>query len=275
MPKESLLAGQSVIVVGGGRGIGRAAAEMFARYGASVVVAARSVGQLQSTVNAITAAHGQALAVPMDVGDPKAGPMLLETTLDAYGKCDALINAAAVNGPIGDVEKLDRAEWELALRTNLTGTFLTCGAVLPEMKKRGRGKILNVSSGLAVRAQAGMAAYSAAKAAVLQFSRVLAEETKDTGVKVNAIHPGIVRTALVEEIISLPAEGARRSMIENLTRLRDEGSLLNPEETAEFFLWLVAACERNGEFIRIDDPGIKAEVAAFASQLGKTGNRWC
>jgi NAD(P)-dependent dehydrogenase (short-subunit alcohol dehydrogenase family) len=257
------LQGRIAIITGGGRGIGRAVAEALATAGAGVVIGARGEDELAATAAAIACAGGSAVTVAGDVGDLATGPRLLAAALEAFGVPDVLINAAAISGPIGETETLDFAAWNETLRINLTGTFLTCRAVLPEMKRRRGGKILNIASGLAVRAQPGLAAYSASKAAVVQFSRVLAEEVRDHGITVNAVHPGIVRTKIIDELISLEGDGARRRIAQRMRELEAAGTMLEPAVAARLFVWLMVACTWTGEFVRIDDPKVQAEMAAF------------
>jgi NAD(P)-dependent dehydrogenase (short-subunit alcohol dehydrogenase family) len=240
-------------------------AEALAAAGAGIVIGARSEHDLGATAAAVRAAGGRAEAVAGDIADPATSQRLLETALGAFGGCDILINAAAIVGPTGETETLDLEAWSATLRINLTGTFLACRAFLPEMKRRGRGKILNVASGLAVRPQPGLAAYSASKAAVVQFTRVLAEEVRSHGISVNAVHPGIVQTAQVDELMALGGPGARQQIVQRMKELEAAGALREPAEAARLFLWLAAACEMTGAFIRADDPDVQAQVTAFVS----------
>jgi NAD(P)-dependent dehydrogenase (short-subunit alcohol dehydrogenase family) len=258
------LEGRTAVITGGGRGIGRAAAEALAAAGAGIVVGSRNERELRATARAVGAAGGRAEVVAGDIGDPATSQRLLETALGSFGGCDILINAAAIVGPAGETETLDLEAWSETLRINLTGTFLACRAVLPEMKRRRRGKILNIASALAVRPQPGLAAYSATKAAVVQLSRVLAEEVRGHGVLVNAVHPGIVRTALVEELTSLHGPGARQQIVQRMREVEAAGAMCEPADAARLFVWLAAACELTGAFIRSDDPDVQAQVAAFA-----------
>ncbi|MGH6906112.1 MAG: SDR family NAD(P)-dependent oxidoreductase [Geminicoccaceae bacterium] len=257
------LEGRTAIITGGGRGIGRAVAEALAAGGAGIVIAARNQRELRATAAAVGAAGGRAEVVAGDIADPPTSQRLLETALGSFGGCDVLINAAAIVGPTGETETLDLEAWSETLRINLTGTFLACRAVLPEMKRRRRGKILNIASGLAVRPQPGLAAYSATKAAVVQFSRVLAEEVRSHGISVNAVHPGIVRTAQVDELMALGGPGAQQQIVQRMKEVEAAGALREPAEAARLFVWLAAACELTGAFIRSDDPEVQAQVAAF------------
>lgn len=248
-----VLAGQVAIITGGGRGIGRAVAETLAAAGASIVIGARGTRELEATAEAIRARGGRVIAVAGDIGDPSTAERLNEAATTTVGPCDILINAAAIGGPVGAVETLDLGAWQDTFRINVTGTFLACRAIVPGMKHRRRGRIINVASGLAERVQTGQAAYSATKAAVVQFSRVLAAEVAEYGILVNAVHPGIVRTTMVDDLLSRPAEGVHRSMVERLRNLDEAGGIIEPGESAAFFLWMATECTATGEFIRIGE----------------------
>ncbi|MFC3135905.1 SDR family NAD(P)-dependent oxidoreductase [Microbaculum marinum] len=247
------LAGRVAIVTGAGRGIGRAVAQTFATEGAAVVAGARSSSDLEALVEEITGRGARAIAVAGDIGDPATSERLVRAAVETFGGCDVLANLAAIGGPVGNVEELDPDDWNQTFRINVTGTFLACRAVLPEMKRRGGGRIVNVASGLAERVQPGQSAYSATKAAVVQFSRVLAEEARDAGINVNAVHPGIVRTKMVADLLSLPPEGVNESMVKRLRALDADGLIIETETSASFFVWLVSECTDTGKFLKIDE----------------------
>lgn len=247
------LRGKVAIVTGGGRGIGRAIAEAYAREGAAVVVCSRNRDEVDSTAAFLRDRGGRAEVVAGDVGDPATAERLIDTAQRKLGGCDILVNAAAISGPVGEVETLEPAAWSETFRINVTGTFLACRAVVPVMKRNGGGRIINVSSGLAERVQPGQAAYSASKAAVVQFSRVLAEEVRDTSIRVNAVHPGIVRTAMVDKLLALPAAGVHSAMVERLRSLDAAGKIVAPETSARFFVWVASECEESGGFLQFDD----------------------
>lgn len=247
------LDGQVAIITGGGRGIGRAVAVAYAREGAAVVLCARGEADLAASVAAAEQAGGRAAAVVGDIGDPATGERLVKAAVDRFGGCDILVNAAAIGGPVGAVETLDPQAWSETLGINVTGTFLTCRAVLPLMKRNRRGRIINVSSGLAERVQPGQAAYSASKAAVVQFSRVAAEEVREFGVQVNAVHPGIVRTEMVANLLALPQAGVNVAILERLRALDADGKIIDPHISALLFLWLACECNVSGNFILFDE----------------------
>ncbi|NLT41702.1 MAG: SDR family oxidoreductase [Anaerolineae bacterium] len=189
------LDGRVAIVTGAGRGIGRATAEMYAREGARVVLAARSTDEINEGVAAVEQAGGQAIGVPTDVRDKAQVERLVAATLDRFGRVDVLFNNAGVarHAYVLDTSEED---WDLTFDVNVKGVFLCCQAVLPHMIARRSGKIINVSSGAGLRGSAWKAAYSASKFAVIGFAESLAAEVGQYGISVNTICPGPVATAM-------------------------------------------------------------------------------
>lgn len=191
------------IVTGAGRGIGRAVAQAFAREGAAVVLAARTASEIAAVAREIAGAGGRARAVRTDVTREASVGGLVEKTLAAFGQVDILVTAAGAAGFAPLVDTKPEA-WDRMLAVNARGVFLCCRAVLPPMMRRGRGTIINVVSVAAKRAIPGGAAYAASKHAVLGLSRVLAEEMRPHGVRVGALCPGAVDTALWDAVPNPP-----------------------------------------------------------------------
>jgi NAD(P)-dependent dehydrogenase (short-subunit alcohol dehydrogenase family) len=192
------LAGQVALVTGGGRGLGRVFAQTLAAAGAAVAVAARSGDEVEETAALIEDAGGRALALPLDVTDNSAVAGAVAATQRQLGPVDLLINNAGVSGPLGPIAEVDSAAWWRTFEVNLHGIFLCARAVLPGMLARGRGRIINVSSSAGTVPWPYVSAYAISKAAVLHFTENLAKETRKRGITVFAIHPGIVRTAMLE-----------------------------------------------------------------------------
>lgn len=251
------------IITGAGKGIGRAVAIALARRGEIVIANARTSADLEGLAAEIEGFGGQCLVVQGDVARQETATELADTARSAFGHCDLLINAAGVQPRVNEIEALSLEDWHRTIDINVTGTFLTCRALLPMMKAAGRGRIINLASGLAVHVQPGQAAYSAAKAAVVQFSAVLAAEAAPHGVSVVSAHPGIVDTAIVQQNLTDDRPGVARDMIVRLENLKREGFLITPEQSARFFVWLASADVEPGGFIRIDDPDVKRNVERF------------
>jgi NAD(P)-dependent dehydrogenase (short-subunit alcohol dehydrogenase family) len=203
------LAGQVAIVTGAGRGIGRAIAGAFAREGAAVVLAARSVLELDGVAREIEQAGGRALVVPTDARQEASVEALVRRALAEWRQVDVLVNAAGVAtfAPVTD-SKLD--DWDQMLAVNLRGAVLACRAVLPAMIARRKGTIIGVGSVVTSRALPGSAAYTASKYGLLGFSRVLAEEMRPHGVRVGVISAGATDTPLWD---AMPGAPARERML--------------------------------------------------------------
>ncbi|MDW8107808.1 MAG: SDR family oxidoreductase [Armatimonadota bacterium] len=190
------LVGQVALITGGGRGIGAETAKQLARLGATVALVARTREQLEATAQQIRASGGQAYWFVADVSDEGAMREAVQGTLAITGSIDILVNNAGFIQAIGPIESSDPVEWWRTVEGNLKGLYLTTRLVLPSMLEQGRGQIVNVLSIAGARAFSGLSAYSCAKAAGLMFTRILAKEVRKRGVRVMAILPGAVDTAI-------------------------------------------------------------------------------
>ena len=209
------LTGQAAIVTGAGRGIGRAVAHALAGEGAAVVLAARTRAELAAVAAEIRNAGGRALAIPTDLTQDAAIDTLVDQAMAEFGRIDMLVTAAGT-ASFGPVAAAKAGDWDAMLAVNLRAVMLCCRAVLPVMLRQRRGTIVNIASIAATRAIAGAAAYSATKAGVVGFSRVLADEVRRDGVRVGVLLPGAVDTPLWDTIPSAP----------------DRGRMLRPEDVA-------------------------------------------
>lgn len=215
---------QVAIVTGAGRGIGRAVALAFCRGGASVALAARTASELDAVAAEIKSrASGRALAVPTDVTREESVAALVEKVLVEFKKVDILVTAAGVAAfaPLVDTKPED---WDRMMAVNLRGVFLMCRAVLPSMMRQRRGTIINIVSVAAKRTIPGGAGYAASKHAVLGLTQVLAEEIRPHGVRVGALSPGAVDTALWDAVPNPP----------------DRARMLRPEDVAEAALLMAS-----------------------------------
>jgi 3-oxoacyl-[acyl-carrier protein] reductase len=209
------------VITGGGRGIGREIARRFAREGASVVIADLDETSAREVAAEIEAGGGQALALRLDVADPQLVTAAIDATRQRFGRVDVLVNNAGI-GSCEPVLDLTLAEWERNLRINLTGTFLCAQAAARVMVEQGGGRIINIASISGQRGGVGRAAYGAAKAGVIQLTRVMAVELASRGVGVNAISPGPVDT---EQSRGTHTPGTRRAYLDRIPLKRyGEGS---------------------------------------------------
>ncbi|WP_219838589.1 SDR family NAD(P)-dependent oxidoreductase [Paenibacillus sp. R14(2021)] len=194
---EGKLQGRIAVITGAGTGLGRAAAIDFAREGAHVVLLGRRLSKLEETSVMIkeTGAAGRVVVIPADISIEKDVEAAVERAAAEFGTIDVLVNNAAVFEP-GTVVELTTDEWTRQIAINLTGPFLMTRAVLPVMRKARYGRILNITSGLAVNGAGGYAAYSASKAGLESLTRTTADEEYEFGILVNAFNPGTVRTEM-------------------------------------------------------------------------------
>ena len=190
------LAGQAALVTGASRGIGRAIALRLAREGAAVAVGyvSQQAGA-EETVHAIESAGGRAIACGFDVGRAEAVAAGVEAAVECLGRLDVLVNNAGV-AVDGLVLRYKEADWQRVLDTNLTGVFLCTKAALRPMVRARYGRIVNVTSVVAQMGNAGQAAYAAAKAGVIGFTRSVAREVASRGITANAVAPGFIETEM-------------------------------------------------------------------------------
>jgi len=184
------------LVTGGGRGIGQGVALRLAKEGWAVAVTARSVDQLQDTVRQ---SEGRILATRADVGDPESVKNMVRQVEQKLGSLDLLVNNAGIGGPLGRFWENDPGDWWQCQEVNLRGPMLCCHYALPGMLARKSGRIVNIASAAGCQAVPELSAYVTSKTALIRFSEQLAIEVQPYGVAVFAIHPGAVRTAMVEE----------------------------------------------------------------------------
>jgi NAD(P)-dependent dehydrogenase (short-subunit alcohol dehydrogenase family) len=229
------------IVTGGGSGIGRAAALLFAREGAKVSVFSKSSAGGRETVEAIAKAGGEAIFIQGDVSDREHVQSMIDRTVAEFGRLDFAFNNAGLLHP-------KDSEWdEDAFRRNLevhvTGVFLCMKYQIPHMLKQGKGAIVNTSSthGLVGSGEPGMPGYVASKHAVIGLSRVAGLQYGKLGVRVNVICPGSARSAILDQYLSTGADAER--IISERSIL---GRIADADEIAETAVWL---CSDKASFV--------------------------
>jgi NAD(P)-dependent dehydrogenase (short-subunit alcohol dehydrogenase family) len=200
------------IITGGGSGIGREAALLFAREGARVVVADVNDGTGEATVADVKGAGGEALYVHADVAKATEVEGMVRAAEQTFGKLDVIMNNAGIF-PDADGSVADTSEevWDLVMRVNLKGVFFGCKYAIPAMLRAGGGSIVNVASFVALMGAAvPQIAYTASKGGVLSMTREIAVEFARKNVRANALCPGPVDTPLLASILSDPAKRRRR-----------------------------------------------------------------
>ncbi|HYB06033.1 MAG TPA: SDR family oxidoreductase [Methyloceanibacter sp.] len=191
------------LVTGGGAGIGRAIAETFAREGGHVVIADRDGDVAREVAGTIVKSNGAAQAKIVDVTDTGQVKALMQRLANAFERLDVLVNNAGV-GERSDFRHLDDAAWDKVWKTNVDGTVRCSREAFDLLKASGKGSIINLSSVMATKHTRQMSVYSATKGAVSALSRSLAVEYAPYGIRVNALCPGYVETALIGRYVAKP-----------------------------------------------------------------------
>lgn len=235
------LQGKVAIVTGAGRGIGKAIALACAREGASLVLAARTLSELEATASEARALGCPALAVKADVSRKADAVTLAAKAIEAFGRIDVLVNNAGEQLPIGPLWENDIDRWMSTVVVNLGGVFLCSRAVIPAMMRQGSGKIVNLSGGGATAPRAFFTAYACSKAAIVRLTETLAEELKPHNIQVNAIAPGAIYTKMTEQVLAAGDSAGPRALAE-AQRVKDEGR--KPDAAAELAVFL--ASEESG-----------------------------
>ena len=202
------------IITGGGSGIGLASAKLMASEGAVVIAVGRTASKVEEARDEILAAGGRAEAYGVDVGDKDAVFAMVGGVLDKYGKVDVLVNNAGHSSPRRMLLTTTPEDLRSVYDSNLVGSVFCSQAVVPSMKEAGQGTIINVSSmaGLGGSPLAGMS-YSAAKAAVINFTGFLNAELRNTGIRASVVIPGEVDTPILDGRPVVPDADARSTMV--------------------------------------------------------------
>lgn len=255
---QSPLKGQVAVVTGGSRGIGRVYAEVLATAGAKVGVFARSRAALNGAVSAIRDSGGEAVGVEVDVVDVNAVRTGFARVEETFGQLDLLVNNAGASGPIGPAWEVDAESWWQAVESHVRGTFLCTQAALRQMTPRGRGRIVNIVSNAGAHRWPTVSAYSVAKAAQIKFTENVAVEAQSTGVKLFALHPGLVtdvgmtRDALDHQAM---AGTAQAKLVAWVVREQAQGRTVDAARGAACLLALASGRydQLNGRYITVHD----------------------
>jgi NAD(P)-dependent dehydrogenase (short-subunit alcohol dehydrogenase family) len=226
---------RTVLITGGGTGMGKAAALRFGREGANVVVAGRRVAELEQVVAEIVAAGGIGVAIVCDVADPRQVEDLVGRTVARFGALHMAWNNAGVLGAFTPVQDMSVAEFDAVMSTNLRGVFACMKYEIAAMLATGAGgAIVNTSSWTAHGAMPGLAVYAGGKAALDAITRTAAVELGSQGIRINNVSPGIIATPMASGVLAT-AEASLPFV--NHTPLRRIGQ---PEEVADAVVWLLS-----------------------------------
>jgi NAD(P)-dependent dehydrogenase (short-subunit alcohol dehydrogenase family) len=247
-----------VLITGASRGIGRAMARRFGASGRRVARVARSLEGLEETLAAVRERGGVGGAFAADVTDENAMAVAHAQVVASLGPVDALINNAGVGGPMGEMWDVDSEQWWHTVVVNLRGTFICSRLVLPSMVQRGSGRIVNVVSKAGAHRWPYFTAYAVSKAAVIKLTESLAAETRQQGVTVFAVHPGLVRAGLTEASLpgAPPPEGALAERVHAWFQAQlADGRSVSAEQAAGFVADIASgrADGLSGRYIAIED----------------------
>jgi 3-oxoacyl-[acyl-carrier protein] reductase len=256
----------NVLITGASRGLGQAIAREFWKRGASLALVARHHAALEDAAAQLPPSGTQTVEIiPADLSDPGAPAFLTEALRAKWQRLDALINNAAVTGPIGRVWENDWEEWQRTLQVNLLAPVALCRLAIPWMGRG--GAIVNLSGGGATGPRANFTAYGTAKAALVRFTETLAQEAAPLGIRVNAIAPGAMNTEMLEAVLRAGA-GQAGPEYERAVAQKQKGGQA-PDQAAAL-AWFLASRESEGITGRLIsavwDPWER--LAAHAGELG-------
>jgi len=251
-----MLDGQTCLVTGASRGIGRVIAEQMAEAGANVALAARSDG-IEETADRIDAPD-RTLTVRMDVTDEESVKEGIRATVDRFDGLDCVVNNAGVTGPTAPVESTSRADWEDTFEVNTIGVFLVSKHAIEPLRHSSRGSIVNISSITGKRTRPQRSPYAASKMAVVGFTRTLAEEVGPDDITANTICPGAAESERIDRLMrekaeemGITAEEAKQRILADKTML---GRIIQPDDVANLAVFLASDFGRNitGQDINVD-----------------------
>ncbi len=245
----NVLVDKVAIITGASSGIGRASALLFAKEGAAVVLGARRREPLEAVAREITDAGGRALAVSGDVTDEHYAERLVQASIEHFGGLDLALNNAGTLGPMGETPAVSAADWDEALRVNLSSAFFAAKYQLPAMLRRGAGSLIFTGTFVGhTAAFSGMASYAASKAGLIGLTQALAVEFGARGIRVNALLPGGTDTPMGAAVANTPEALAYVRGLHALKRIA------SPDEIARSALYLAsdAASFTTGTALLVD-----------------------
>lgn len=228
------LTGKVALITGASRGIGLAIAKSYAASGACVVISSRKQDALDQAAAEIHAMGAEATPFAAHTGDPEAINKLVDKTIETYGGVDILVNNAAINPHFGPILSAEESHWDKTLDVNIKGYIRTAKACVENMKSRGGGKIINLTSINGLQAQPGLGVYSVTKAGVIMLTQVLALELATENIQVNAIAPGLIKTKFSRVLWDTPQ--IYQSAINHIP----QGRIGQPEEVTGIAIYLAS-----------------------------------
>jgi meso-butanediol dehydrogenase/(S,S)-butanediol dehydrogenase/diacetyl reductase len=248
------LQGKVGYVTGGGRGIGRGIALTLARAGAHVLVADIDAAAARAVAAEVAGLGVESHALALDVTRLDDAKRLRDTLEERFGRLDIAVNSAGVIS-VQRVEDMSESEWDRVMSINAKGTFLCCQAAIPLLRRAGAGTIVNIASVSGKDGYPGLAHYSASKYAVIGFTNSLAKELAREEITVNAICPGVVRTAMwdmLSEEWRHEGESAEESWLRQVLAFVPQGRPQTAEDIGDLVVYLTSARNLTGQSINLD-----------------------
>ncbi len=258
----------TILITGASRGLGAAAARAAAQLGANVALMARSPADLEAVAEDVRRTGGRALVLPGDVSRPQDAERVVAATVEQFRGLDALVNNAGILGPVAPLAEAEAGAWTDNWATNVLGPVLLTAAALPYLRERS-GRVINVSSGAAVNAVPGWAAYCVSKAAVTHLTRVIAAEEPD--VTAISFRPGVVDTEMQATIRREGAPGMPAEVYERFVAYHRQGELLPPAVPgcALAVLAFYTPPEWSGAFLSWDEEQVQSLVRRYACSAAR------
>ena len=244
------LAGKSIVITGAGSGIGRAAAQLFAKEGGNLIIVDCS-DSIHETAKLVSDAGGTVQAVTADAGAEDDVKAFIDKAVAAYGKLDAIWANAGISGGLVPLLEQTVDQWQEILRINLIGPFLAIKHSMPHMIKQGHGSIICTASVAGLKSGASGHPYASSKAGVISLVQTTAYSLSGTGVRINAVCPGLIETGMTKPIFDNAKERGTAGKIGQLNPLKRAGQ---PHELAAMGLFLASdeASYVNGQAIPVD-----------------------
>lgn len=234
--------GLNSIVTGASRGLGAAIATELHRRGVNLLLVARCADSLEERRRELLALGSSAATIhtcAADLVDPRSPGRIIEEARRQWSRLDALVNNAAIQGPIGNLWDNDWGEWNRAIQVNLLAPVALCRLAVPWMRESGGGSIVNLSGGGATGPRPRFTAYATAKAGLVRFSETLARETAASGIRVNSVAPGAMDTRMLDEVLAAGPDSTGEEEYARAVERRAKGGAA-PKQAAELIALLVS-----------------------------------
>jgi NAD(P)-dependent dehydrogenase (short-subunit alcohol dehydrogenase family) len=238
MNEATPLAGKTALVTGASRGFGLAIARRLRAAGAGLILAARGVVDLSELESDERGQSTRIRGISVDLSRPADVDALHDFCLDSGLFPDILVNNAAIQGPIGPLSAVDFAAWRTVMEVNFFAAARLCQQFIEPMRKKGWGKIINISGGGATSPRPDFSAYASSKAALVRLSETLAVETAGAGIDINCVAPGAMNTRMLDELLARGPSGATREYEKALKQKEVGGA--SPDKAAELVLFLAS-----------------------------------